>query len=280
MARFIRTPHIARANIGSSLDNDQIMRVAPSVFAEEAHESRSERYGFIPTIAVLEGLRKEGFAVVEARQSMTRTADRRAYTKHQLRLRHVQTALARNDVFQELILTNSHDGGSSYILRNGLFRLVCTNGLTADLGQGEEIRVQHSGKVIDKVIEGSFQVLGNTDAVADSLERFRQTQLPREIAQVLAEETSALRWEESPVQASQLLVPRRLEDQASDAWTTMNVIQENVIRGGLRGRNANNGRTTTREVTGIDQGDKLNRALWRLTERVTSLLRGNEKLAA
>jgi len=43
------------------LDNSQLFRVAPSIFAENAHESRSNRYTYIPTIDVLDGLRKEGF---------------------------------------------------------------------------------------------------------------------------------------------------------------------------------------------------------------------------
>ena len=35
------------------LSDDQIRRVAPSIFAEAPHESRSERYSYIPTAAVL-----------------------------------------------------------------------------------------------------------------------------------------------------------------------------------------------------------------------------------
>ncbi|EPG8535319.1 hypothetical protein ORO10_004279 [Klebsiella aerogenes] len=35
------------------LSDDQIRRVAPSIFADAPHESRSERYAYIPTAAVL-----------------------------------------------------------------------------------------------------------------------------------------------------------------------------------------------------------------------------------
>ena len=35
------------------LSDDQIHRVAPSIFADAPHESRSERYSYIPTAAVL-----------------------------------------------------------------------------------------------------------------------------------------------------------------------------------------------------------------------------------
>ena len=33
----------------------------PSIFADAPHESRSQRYAYIPTAAVLTELRKEGF---------------------------------------------------------------------------------------------------------------------------------------------------------------------------------------------------------------------------
>jgi hypothetical protein len=43
------------------LTNDQILEAAPSVFAVEAHESRSSRYAYIPTSDIVNGLRGEGF---------------------------------------------------------------------------------------------------------------------------------------------------------------------------------------------------------------------------
>jgi hypothetical protein len=36
------------------LSDDQIRRVAPSIFADAPHESRSERYSYIPTATVLD----------------------------------------------------------------------------------------------------------------------------------------------------------------------------------------------------------------------------------
>jgi hypothetical protein len=71
------------------------------------------------------------------------------------------------------------------------------------------------------------------------------------------------------------LLPRRHDDQASDLWTTFNVVQENVIRGGLTavGRDANGRRrrTTTRAVNGIDQDVRLNKGLWVLAERMAEI---------
>ena len=46
------------------LSDDQIARVAPSIFAEAAHDSRSERYAYIATRVILDRLRHEGVPAV------------------------------------------------------------------------------------------------------------------------------------------------------------------------------------------------------------------------
>jgi hypothetical protein len=89
------------------LADDQIRAVAPSIFAEAAHDSRSERYTYIPTIQVLDALRKEGFSPFMVAQTRVRSDDRREYTKHMIRLRHANQIEAREA--NEIILLNSHD---------------------------------------------------------------------------------------------------------------------------------------------------------------------------
>ena len=58
----------------------------------------------------------------------------------------------------------------------------------------------------------------------------------------------------------------RPADTGTDLWTTLNVIQENVIAGGLaavRGR-----RSTTRNIRAIDQNMRLNKSLWEMAETI------------
>lgn len=68
-----------------------------------------------------------------------------------------------------------------------------------------------------------------------------------------------------------MLQARRFDDRALDLWTTFSRVQENMIKGGLHGRNGNGRSMTTRAVTGIDQNVKLNRALWVLAEEMRKL---------
>ncbi len=69
------------------LTREELMYHVPSIFGEDRHTSRSERYAYIPTITVLENLQREGFQPFFACQTRVRDQSRREYTKHMLRLR-------------------------------------------------------------------------------------------------------------------------------------------------------------------------------------------------
>lgn len=253
------------------LSNDEIAAVAPSILAHCAHESRSERYRFIPTVDVLDALRKEGFEPFMVCQSRVRDEDRRAYTKHMVRLRHANQVSGKEA--NEIILLNSHDGASSYQMIAGMLRFVCQNGVVCG-DNVSDIRVPHKGDVIGQVIDGAFKVLDSFEAATQRREGMRSLTLDEGEQTAFARAALSLRYDEhkpAPVTEQQLLVPRRIEDQAPDLWTTFNRVQENMIRGGLRGRNANGRATTTRPVTGIDQNIRLNRALWVLADELRHL---------
>jgi len=104
----------------------------------------------------------------------------------------------------------------------------------------------------------------------------------------LAQSAHALRFGDAdgrvatPIKPEQLLTPRWADDRANDLWTVMNVVQENVMRGGLSARAPatfdQHGRwrrgrvVTTRAVNNIDQDVRLNKALWGLGERMARVL--------
>lgn len=256
----------------TALSDDQIARVAPSIFAYGAHESRSERYTYIPTIDVLNGLRNEGFQPFMVCQTRTRREDKRDHTKHMIRLRHAEQINGREA--NEIILLNSHDGTSSYQMLAGMFRFVCANGMVCGDMVGE-IRVPHKGNVIDRVIEGAFTVLDSFDVAAEQREDMQHVTLSEGEQRAFANAALTLKYDDpiapAPVTEDQILMPRRFEDRKGDLWTTFNRVQENMTKGGLRGRGKNGRTTTTRAVTGIDQNVKLNRALWVLAEQMKAL---------
>jgi hypothetical protein len=272
----------ARFDTGRALTEDEMRRMAPSIFATQAHESRSERFRPIPTIEVVRGLEKAGFSVVGARQSLTRVEGKAPYTKHMLRIRKIDNNLRVGDTVMEMLLKNANDGTSAYDLMAGLFRICCLNSMVAQKDTIDTLKVRHSGDAIGKVIEGTYRVMNEAEAVMAAPQDWAQMKLARAEQMALAEAAHVLRFGEvedekpSTVQPLQLLAPRRVEDTRDDLWTTFNVVQENMIKGGLRGvsinaETGNRRRTRTRAVTGIDPDVRLNKALWLLGERMAQL---------
>lgn len=254
------------------LSDDQIHRVAPSIFADAPHESRSQRYAYIPTAAVLAELRKEGFEPFMVAQTRVRHEGRRDYTKHMLRLRH--PSQINGEEANEIVLLNSHDGTSSYQMLAGMFRFVCSNGLVCG-DTVADVRVPHKGDVAGQVIEAAYEVLGGFERVEQSRDAMHAITLTGGEAEVFARAALALKYDDpdkpAPVTESQILTPRRLDDRRPDLWSVFNRTQENLTQGGLRGRSANGRRQQTRPVQGIDQNIRLNRALWLLADGMRQL---------
>lgn len=254
------------------LSDDQIRVIAPSIFAETPHESRSERYSYIPTASVLAELRREGFSPFMVCQTRVRQENRREYTKHMIRLRHASQINGAEA--NEIILLNSHDGTSSYQMLAGMFRFVCQNGLVC----GEtfnDVRVHHKGNVSDQVIEGAYEVLHGFEQVQNTREAMRVITLDDGEAEVFARSALTLKYDSQdkvpPITEGQVLIPRRFDDKRSDLWSTFNRVQENLIKGGLSGRTTNGRHQRTRPVQGIDQSVRLNRALWLLADGLRQL---------
>lgn len=269
-SRFGRNQTSFRSD--SPLSDEQIMRIAPSIFAENAHGSRSDRYTHIPTLEVLKGLRKEGFEPFMVCQTRSRDDEKRGHAKHMLRMRHPSQIEAKEA--NEIILLNSHDGSSSYQILGGILRFVCSNGMVCG-DTMSDIRVRHTGNVIDNVIEGAFNVLENFEKVNDQMDGMKCLTLNEEEKNIFARAAINLKYDTeltpAPITENQVLRPRRSADTASDLWSTLNVSQENLVRGGLRARSANGKTTRTREINGIDQNVKLNRSLWILAEEMRKL---------
>lgn len=271
-----------------TLTREQMFRAAPSIFAAEAHGSRSDRYTYIPTIDILAGLEKEGFEVVEVAQSRARDVTRKEFTRHIVKMRRGTHEFGRpgEHVFRddreeipEICLVNSHDGSSSYQMFAGLFRLLCNNGLMVACGVATEIRVPHTGDVLNRVIEGAYTVVGDFDKVRDNADRMKALTLDAGEQEAFARAAIVAKYGELeegktayPIDARTALTPRRSGDEGGNLWRTFNRVQENLVRGGQRAaRTATGRRNRTRPVEGVQQNVTLNRALWTLADEMAKL---------
>lgn len=278
------------------LSNDQLFKIAPAIFASQAAGNVSDRYQFLPTIEVIEGLRKEGWQPVKALEMNVRQEGRHGFQKHCIRFQRPEDMeaarnseafkyapsehrIVKGEITPELLLINSHDRSSAYQIHAGLFRLVCSNGLIVCDSTFSKISVRHTGNDVQDVIEASYQVAKEVPAIVDQVAEMKGKQLSLPARQAFAEAGLILKYgglEEAPINAERLLTPRRREDASGSLWNTFNVLQENLTQGGLRFRTpataekrARGGRT--RGVNSIDENTKLNKALWHIAEKLKAM---------
>jgi len=262
------------------LDDSELRRVAPSIFAESAYSGASSRYTFIPTSQVVAALRKEGWQPVKAAESRTRIEEKNGYQKHMIRFRHADS-LANNaplvlgDSHAEIVLVNGHDGSSSYQIHAGLYRLVCANGMVVADSTIEKVCTRHTGDIIGQVIEGTYSIIDAAPRAAEKVASWQALQLSAREREVFGAAALELKWEgeTAPVDAARVVQPRRVADNQPNLWATFNTVQENLLRGGMRGRGATGKRTTTREVSGVSENVRLNKALWTLADEFAKLKR-------
>lgn len=126
----------------------------PAIFAESEKDTLSDKYLYIPTYKLLEGLESQGFQIVGAKRSGTR-GNSAEHAKHVVYLSHrsldEQRALLINGTHNRidggeiplLALTNSHDGRSSFAIDTAFFRLVCSNGLLMPTTSLNSSRIVH-----------------------------------------------------------------------------------------------------------------------------------------
>jgi len=265
---------------GRPIELDEIRAFAPSVFATEAHDSRSERYGYVDSQKVLLPLLQEGFQVFEVRHQTARDVSKAGHATHMLRMRHRNGTALADGVVPEVLYLNSHAGQTQADIFAGAYRYICTNGLmTGDTFKS--VKVMHRHGAEDKIIEGVFKVLDSQPLLGHTINEMSSVSLDRGEQQVFARAAMDLRWDRdeetgnsaAPVTPDQLLIPARYEDRQNDVWTVFNRLQERLIRGGVRGVTANGRRTTTREVEGIQENTRINRALFTLAQGMAELKR-------
>jgi len=277
----VRGKYLNNVRDNNGLTEDTLLKSVPSVFAGEAHQSRSTKYVYIPTIEIIQNMLKEGFVPVQAMQGKSRTEEKMNFTKHLVRFRKQNELGLSVPESSEVILLNSHDGTTSYHLMDGVFRTVCQNGLiSGDLESN--FKVRHSGNIIGDVIQASYRILDSAEETKERISEMKSIILTPSEKTLLAdysikaryniddedEETDFMTVKELPIPTYKVLTARRFEDRQDDLFTTMNVIQENLIKGGITSRGSDGKKRTVRAINGIDQNVKVNKLIWSFAEEL------------
>lgn len=254
------------------LTDDQIKQIAPSVFASAAAPTVSDRYAYIDTSAAIEQLRKGGLEVVSVREGTKRNPDGRAFALHEVRLQKVNDEYsnltrALGGVVPQLVIHNSHDRTKGFRFVAGLIRFICLNGMIVADGKIADVSIRHTGHGRQQqVTDAAFEVVDRFGQIVEKAAAWSQIAMdvPKQLE--FAKQAIDIRGTALDISPEKVLVARRFEDKGFDLWHTFNRVQENLTRGGARGRTATGGRSSLRGITAISADISLNRKLWAAAE--------------
>ena len=229
------------------LTNSELIAKVPMAFASEPTAPMSERYVFIPTTTIIEDMAKMGWQPVLATGKGKRRNAKRKSSFHliafeneapEFQITDNNTGLTEAKV--RIIVTNSHDGTSSFGFHIGIFRLICENGLVISTKTFSEIKVRHINydfETLRKVVATTTEQIPNEIAAFNAMrERTMKDNEQKELAINALKIRKGMELSE-PINVdeetiSDLLEPKREEDKGSDLWSIYNVLQEKVIKGG------------------------------------------------
>jgi hypothetical protein len=169
------------------------------------------------------------------------------------------------DIGPQIVLFNNHRAERRATLRAGIWRKACDNGLVVSVGQyQEQFSVIHKdGNSFD--FDQEFErVIKELEGITDTLKSWMGIQLNFVQQQDFASKAIIIKNQNDPYWSKhfdnhEFLSRRRDEDRKNDLWTVFNVIQENIMKGGVQGPNR-----ITKPITQVTEVQRINEALWQL----------------
>lgn len=219
------------------LTKEEIQNKAKSIFATKGASNTSEKYSHIPTFKIIEDMELLGWKVVDAKE--VRARKNAGFQKHLVVFRNPEIAINGSDgddVFPQILLTNSSDGKNAFTFRAGLFRLVCENGLVISTQDFADLKIRHFGYKFEELQKTITSMVEKLPLTVESMNRFKQTQLSENQMLDFAKKALEVRFGAEEVNRitvnyHELIKPTRKEDEGADLWSVFNRVQEKLIEG-------------------------------------------------
>lgn len=287
--KSIKTRHIKGCSI-----MDQLPKISTSFVQDQAHQTKTEKFIAIQPSEIAGVLANHGFDLVSLKSGKARLADRADHQTTIARYRSrdpLTISSGGREMFMDLVFKVPHLYGALQAFV-GTFRQVCTNGLVV----GEKFatgRVRHVGDALSQLQTLIPTLVSQHDTLVDTIRAMQARPVSAVELSELTKAVARLRLGQNDkivsIQYDDLIKVRRQEDSQNDLFSVMNVLQENVMRHGLRyttqtdtvdnkGFARTNMRNmTARPVTRTRQGDTesvrsvdLNASIW---DEATKLLK-------
>ena len=251
----------------TTLTKSDLMDICPAALASSpATYKVSDRYSFISTEHIIDQCMERGWFPVEAHQSR-RTADT-YHATHMITFRQPDSDIMVEGATPQITLFNNHMALKRAKLVAGFIKWMCSNGLVVGTGIAEtrQTKIHIDDAALE--FEIAFQsALNNIDNAVHSIQRWAKTDLSFQQERQFADQCVLMREHDVAFWASEndsraFLERRRKEDFKHDLWTVFNVVQENMIRGGVTPKTRE-----TRGITAVNEIERLNVGLWNVTDK-------------
>lgn len=268
MLPALNTSEIEGIDTARVFDNEDEMRMrTPALFATNPHPRMSDKYSFTNTYDIVKHIHTKGFHVSSVQ------GGHKQYAAVMIRMRN--KAYDLRDRAPEVVLLDSHDGSKRLKLMLGMIEFICMNGCVA----GDMLYARAFTHIAPDLTE---QVMLELEDIGEHIEKLRQrvekmraynTNVGERI--LLADAAIYQRFGNERSASfvadmrKHMLHARRSADDHSDLYTVMNVIQENVLRGGMMYQT----RQTVRRVNQINNVGKninINQVLWSTAEQIVA----------
>lgn len=236
----------------------------------QTSKEMSKRYVWMNTAEIVNGLldlKKGGESVFELRSIQGKKTRKTQLAGRGIHIARVKLKIPYEidgeTLYPELVIKNSYDGSCPLIVEMGVFRLVCTNGLTIKSKDLGGIKVRHTGtsyEAVQDIIKGMASQLPKFQQVQQQLAQRNLTDI--EIRD-FAKKAARIRWEKVAEDADfeMLLETVRPEDEGMNMWKVYNVVQEKLIQGGVKLEGM---RRTGRKVRNASEDLRINQELFQL----------------
>ena len=261
------------------MTKEQLKEVCPLAFAEApTNPDVSGKYLFVNTETIVDDLDKLGWKPVQAAQRKGRGKST-IFSKHMVAFQNPDIMIKGkdgDDSFPRIIMTNSHDGMQAFKFSVGIFRLVCSNGLVVADEQFSDFKIKHKGYSFEElrgVVNEAVADLPNKVVVLNDMKQRILTQeeksklaldamLIRAGIEPGSEKAKKFNYDDETI--TDILDPKRKEDEGDDLWRVFNVVQEKITQGDFHAALTGAKVRKVRKIKSFEKDLKVNKELFKL----------------
>lgn len=255
-----------------ALTAEQVRQAAPQAYAATPKPGVSEKYTFLPTSRIIEDMDRLGWKVCQAKTSKYRNTTNAEFGNHVIKFFHpdvfLKDAEGNIEAYINVVVMNSHTGRGSFKFEIGIFRLVCSNGLMIKDKDFGSFHLRHKGYsfqelqgTLNGAIERLPDVVGRINLLSQKImSKEEQFQFAQSAFQLRTTPERLLSEED----LTEMLAPRRKEDEGDSLWLVFNRIQEGVMRGGFQTVNSKGRLRKVKGIRNIQKDLQINQSLWEM----------------